>query len=164
MKKTPDHDLWEEVRKSVKPLGRRKASTAAKTSRAPAIIPPRVHHRNAPSQDRSPPHLTQFDRSQLQKLTKQHPDTRIDLHGETLDSARQKLLRFLEIQHVQGNRLVLVITGKGRSETGRTGRLKREVPLWLEDAAFRHHVASFHPAHQHHGGEGALYIKLRRIR
>jgi DNA-nicking Smr family endonuclease len=164
MKKTTDHELWEEVRKSVRPLGRRKNSAAARAPRATPIVPPLVNNRSVAPRDKSPPHLIAFDRSQLQKLVKQHPDARIDLHGETLDSARQKLLRFLEIQHAQGNRLVLVITGKGSSESGRAGRLKREVPLWLEDAAFRHHVTSFHASHQRHGGEGALYIKLRRIR
>ena len=58
-------------------------------------------------------------------------------------------------------RHVLVITGKG-SSMGSKGALKRAVPLWFSKPEFRFLISSYEPAAQHHGGEGALYIRLAR--
>ena len=54
----------------------------------------------------------------------------------------------------------MVITGKGRG--GEVGVLKRQVPLWLALPEFRAIVVGFEDAHQRHGGEGALYLRVRR--
>jgi DNA-nicking Smr family endonuclease len=62
---------------------------------------------------------------------------------------------------------VLVITGKGaRSDdfTADRGVLRRQVPLWLKSAELRDYVIGFDAAHAAHGGEGALYVRLRRKR
>jgi DNA-nicking Smr family endonuclease len=62
---------------------------------------------------------------------------------------------------------VLVITGKGaraQDERGERGVLKRQVPLWLKLPEFRAYVVGFEEAHIGHGGEGALYVRLRRAR
>jgi DNA-nicking Smr family endonuclease len=59
----------------------------------------------------------------------------------------------------------LVITGKGlRGDDHRSERgvLKRQVPLWLQLPEFRGYVLGFEHAHIGHGGEGALYVRLRR--
>ncbi len=60
---------------------------------------------------------------------------------------------------------VLVITGKGAAgdRVGR-GVLKRQVPLWLKLPEFRSYVIGFETAHLTHGGEGALYVRIRRAR
>lgn len=64
--------------------------------------------------------------------------------------------------HGQGAKIVLVITGKGRRGSDRErGVLKRQVPLWLEQPEFRSHVLGFADAHVGHGGEGALYVRIR---
>ena len=158
----PDHELWDQVRRTIRPLNHR-ARPASREPAANVLVQP--HFQSLPHAKANPPPLANFERRLLQKLARtQEPDSRIDLHGETLDSARMKLYHFLHAQHTQGRRLVLVITGKGSDEHGRTGRLRREVPFWLEESLFRHHVASVEQAHQRHGGGGALYVKLRRLR
>ncbi len=119
-----------------------------------------------------------FDRKLSQRLMRGQlePDARIDLHGEIVETARMKLLHFLQSQYHQGHRLVLVITGKGGSALARhtlhgreqfhtperEGRLRREVPAALQEAQFRSLVIGYQPAHPKHGGGGAIYVKLRR--
>ncbi|MEM1047052.1 MAG: Smr/MutS family protein [Pseudomonadota bacterium] len=97
-------------------------------------------------------------------------DGRIDLHGMTQRSAHGRLLSFLDQARSHGSRVVLVITGKGvrtpdaPGSHRETGVLRRAVPLWLEEPAFRALVAGYSPAHRSHGGDGALYVRLRRRR
>ena len=85
---------------------------------------------------------------------------RLDLHGMTREAARARLLDFLSMSRATGRRTVLVITGKG-SLAGQ-GVLRREVPLWLATAPFAALVAAVDEARREHGGEGALYVRLRR--
>ncbi|MBB4066863.1 Smr/MutS family protein [Gellertiella hungarica] len=90
-------------------------------------------------------------------------EARIDLHGMIQSEAHGLLLDFLVHAHERGLRHVLVITGKGRS-MGSEGALKRAVPLWFSKPEFRYLISSHEPAAQHHGGEGALYVRLSRAR
>jgi DNA-nicking Smr family endonuclease len=76
--------------------------------------------------------------------------------------------------HSAGHRTVLVITGKGTRQKDPhpdappwamgSGILKRAVPGWLSAADMRAAVLSVEPAHASHGGEGALYVRLRANR
>jgi DNA-nicking Smr family endonuclease len=84
---------------------------------------------------------------------------RIDLHGMTQDAARAALVAFVRRAMDNGWRAVLVITGKG---VGGDGVLKRRVPDWLAEPPLRDHVAGVSEAHRRHGGEGALYVALKR--
>jgi DNA-nicking Smr family endonuclease len=88
-------------------------------------------------------------------------EARLDLHGLYQSEAHVMLLDFLIRAHERGMRHVLVITGKG-SSLGSEGALKRAVPMWFSQAEFRYLISSYEPAAQHHGGEGALYIRLSR--
>lgn len=88
-------------------------------------------------------------------------EARIDLHGLVQSEAHVILLDFLIRAHERGMRHVLVITGKG-SSMGSDGALKRAVPLWFSKPEFRYLISSYESAAQHHGGEGALYIRLSR--
>lgn len=88
-------------------------------------------------------------------------EARIDLHGLVQSEAHAILLDFLIRAHERGMRHVLVITGKG-SSMGSEGALKRAVPLWFSKPEFRYLISSYESAAQHHGGEGALYIRLSR--
>jgi DNA-nicking Smr family endonuclease len=77
----------------------------------------------------------------------------------TQDRARAALEAFLRRAWDDGYRAVLVITGKGLSGDG---VLRRYTPEWLAAPALSHIVAGISEAHRRHGGEGALYVALKR--
>jgi DNA-nicking Smr family endonuclease len=83
-------------------------------------------------------------------------DGRLDLHGLPPDSAREKVLEFLRTQRSKNERCVLIIHGKGE------GVLRGEISAWLSQGRAREHVAAFATAQQSDGGEGAVYVALRR--
>jgi DNA-nicking Smr family endonuclease len=103
-------------------------------------------------------------------------DAVLDLHGLTQEAAHYRLRGFLMACQRDGLRMVLVITGKGgkadRSAaddhwaTGASPRgvLRRSVPMWLDEPEMRPLVVSYAAAGLRHGGEGALYIRLRKPR
>jgi DNA-nicking Smr family endonuclease len=183
-RKLPDFELWTEIAKSVKPLRRRgtkklaHAAAAEAPRPAPKISLPHLHVPRLPS--KLPPPITGFDRRTAQKLTRGNVDidSRFDLHGTGVEMARIRLLQFLRQSQAQGQRTVLVITGKGDSPYARhtlhgsdhfhaperQGRLRRLLPEWLHEAEFRALVSGFQPAHPKHGGGGAFYVRLRRTR
>ncbi|MGA7808328.1 Smr/MutS family protein, partial [Bradyrhizobium sp.] len=76
------------------------------------------------------------------------------------------LLGFLHRAHAEGLTFVLIITGKGKAGGGESERgvLRRQVPLWLALPEFRPLVVGFEEAHIGHGGEGALYVRIRRTK
>lgn len=83
----------------------------------------------------------------------------IDLHGLGQDQAKAALEGFILGCWNDGMRAVLVITGKGvRGD----GVLRRLTPEWLAAPRLREAVAGISEAHRHHGGEGALYVALKR--
>jgi DNA-nicking Smr family endonuclease len=84
---------------------------------------------------------------------------RLDLHGLDQDRARGVLERFLARAWDEGFRAVLIITGKGVQGDG---VLKRRTPEWLAAPHLAHIVAGISDAARHHGGEGALYVALKR--
>lgn len=84
---------------------------------------------------------------------------RIDLHGLTQERARTALEAFLLRAWDEGWRAVLVITGKGVQGDG---VLRKQAPAWLGAPHLAHIVAGLSEAHRHHGGEGALYVALKR--
>lgn len=96
------------------------------------------------------------------------PDGKIDLHGMTMNQAHPALTGFILRSHSEGKRLVLVITGKGKSHHDdgpipvRRGVLKHQVPQWLSMAPLSGVVLQVAEAHLKHGGTGAYYVYLRR--
>ncbi len=186
-----DLALWDEVKRSIKPLGLKSSGRPATRKSSPRNVKPVLERR---AQDLStmivehvvkhkpvhakPPPLALMDRRTAQRLGRGQidPEARLDLHGEGLETARIKLLQFLSSERHHGSRFVLVITGKGASPFARhtlhgtshfhtperEGRLRREVPLWLSEENFRLHAVGFQPAHPRHGGGGAFYIRLRK--
>jgi DNA-nicking Smr family endonuclease len=90
-------------------------------------------------------------------------DARLDLHGMTQTRAHRELFGFLQRARSDGLTFVLVITGKGRAGADpERGVLRRQVPQWLSLPEFRSLVVGFEEAHVGHGGEGALYVRIRR--
>ncbi|QLH40444.1 MAG: Smr/MutS family protein [Defluviicoccus sp.] len=92
------------------------------------------------------------------------PQSEIDLHQCTQVEAHVRLLSFLSANQARERRCVLVITGKGYGPDGKVGVLKTMVPRWLNEPTFRSLVIAFAHAIPQHGGEGALYVLLRRNR
>jgi DNA-nicking Smr family endonuclease len=92
----------------------------------------------------------------------------IDLHGMRQTEAHHALLAFLRRSQAGGLKVVLVITGKGAAGAvqdfpfGERGVLRRMVPHWLRLPDLRPLVVGFDEAAPHHGGSGALYVRLRR--
>ena len=97
------------------------------------------------------------------------PDFTLDLHEHSLDAAYQRLLGGLDMARETGARVVLVIAGRARpveaaDRAGARGAIRAKVLDWL--AASRHGstIAAIRKAHRRHGGEGALYVILKRPR
>lgn len=173
-----DRNLWEKVAEQAKPLHRRQP-----VGPEPASGPGRPEGRKKLSPEpprqsepivavKAPP-LGAIDRRLTQRLGRglRKVDARIDLHGMRQAEAREVLYAFLVRAQAKGLSLVLVITGKG-SASGREeegfmpdrdiGILRRAVPQWLALPRFRPVVVGFAAAHRRHGGEGALYVQIRR--
>ncbi|MEZ5750515.1 MAG: Smr/MutS family protein [Paracoccaceae bacterium] len=116
----------------------------------------------------------QMDRNLHTKMMrgKLDPEARIDLHGMTVAQAHHVLIGFIIHAHQRGLRLVLVITGKGRTSApdhaapmpARAGVLKHEVPQWLRGGALGQMVLEIRESHRSHGGTGAYYVYLRKRR
>ncbi len=140
-----------------------------------ARTPPPPQRQRAPL-PKAPPPLVAIERRTARRIARGHVeiDARLDLHGLTQANAERRLRTFLLRARADGLRTVLVITGKGaerdtdggHNASGRTERgvLRRSVPLWLEAPELRDCVAGIAPAHVRHGGSGALYIHLRKMR
>lgn len=90
------------------------------------------------------------------------PDMTIDLHGHNLSSAYAWLDQSLMLAIASGHRVILLITGKPRPRDSGRGAIRAAVTDWL--AASRHagSIAAVRGAHPRHGGQGALYLVLRR--
>jgi DNA-nicking Smr family endonuclease len=168
-----ERTLWESVARQVKPLRKkpRAGKAAAPTSDPPAMKPapssrpiPSV---SAPKPGKpAVPPLAPLGRRERSRLSKGRSeiDARLDLHGMTQTRAHRTLLGFLQRAHHDGLTFVLVITGKGVGGDAERGVLRRKVPQWLSLPEFRPLVVGFEEAHIGHGGEGALYVRVRRAR
>ena len=99
--------------------------------------------------------------------TSTSPDFTLDLHGCTLDQAHTRLDAGLFQARDMGARLVLVITGKSRpvdaADRGdKRGAIRAKILDWLAAGSHSGAIAAVRPAHRRHGGEGAIYLVLRR--
>jgi DNA-nicking Smr family endonuclease len=97
------------------------------------------------------------------------PDFTLDLHGLTLDQAHGRLERGLAQARSLGARLVLVVTGKPRpteaADRGqKRGAIRAKLLDWLAAGPHGDSVAAIRQAHRRHGGDGALYLVLRKER
>ena len=173
-----EDELWRGVARSVKPLRARTLKRQADSAplSAPAKPKPKIKTaekpaaltsaRIVPKPSLATPTPTQLDRRTKKKLARGHEeiDARLDLHGMTQAEAHAALSRFLHRVQASGAKFVIVVTGKGARGTGEQGVLRRQVPLWLRLPEFRSLVVGFETAHIGHGGEGALYVQVRKTR
>lgn len=121
-----------------------------------------------------------LDRNSGEKLRKgkMAVDAKLDLHGMTQNQAHAAVTRFVSAQQAMGARCVLIVTGKGKSGdpfapktaparftmTGGRGVLKEALPRWLNEPGLRPLILAASPAGRGHGGEGAMYVLLKRKR
>jgi DNA-nicking Smr family endonuclease len=163
-----ERDLWEKLRRSVRPLRPERKSAAAdrqtghaeaappQSSSSPVAARPRVKAAEPP--------LARLEERTRRRLARglTEVDARIDLHGMRQERAYSALIAFLRHAQLRGSKLVLVITGKGRDGADRSGVLRLAVPSWLARPDFRELIVGFEEAGRRHGGAGALYVRLRR--
>lgn len=168
--------LWAHVARAVKPFPGRAAPEAPDPEPAPPAaqaevagpapaLPPRT-----PPKSALPP-LAPLERKTATALRRgtRRAEAAIDLHGMRQAEAHQALFAFLRRSRDAGREVVLVITGKGAAATGESlfeerGVLRRVVPHWLRLPELRPLVLGFEEAAPHHGGAGALYVRLRKRR
>jgi DNA-nicking Smr family endonuclease len=164
--------LWSTVARSVSPLPGKAVPDPASEGRgqgSPAADPPPLQRRQAeiPYHARPRPGAppSPIDRPTRRKIASGRIgiDATVDLHDLTQAQAHETLAAFLRRAQAAGLRHVLVITGKGLS-SGEAGVLRKAVPAWLRTAAFRDVVSGLDLAAPHHGGSGAIYVRLRRRR
>ena len=189
---SPDElGLWRKVAASVRPLPKKALPPLAAIAPAP-IQPSPVQCvpllQVKPAEASKPgPQISSLDQSTERRIRRGRMgvDGRLDLHGYTQAHAHIALMRFLSSQRARGARLVLIITGKGhdardgqgdrdrgerdpgaRDRPGPQshGVLRRLVPIWLNGPGMAEHVVSTGEALPRHGGAGALYVYLRKVR
>jgi len=116
-----------------------------------------------------------LDRRNAERLRRgmRQPEARIDLHGMTAERAHLALDRCIAQALAQGERLLLVITGKGGRRRGPDdapfmredcGVLRQQAPEWLRSGPHARHIVGIYQAHQRHGGAGAFYVYLKKRR
>ena len=159
-----ERELWEVVSKGYKPLRKRPIVPAA--ADPPVAEKPRKKTVSAfvdttpPTPARkAPPPLSGLGRREKAKVARGKVDieARLDLHGHTQAQAHRELIAFLHKSAARDKRMVLVITGK-------SGVLRQQVPHWLSLPDVRELIVGFESAAIRHGGDGALYVRLRRAR
>jgi DNA-nicking Smr family endonuclease len=186
-----EKELWKKVIEKAVPMHPERSMTAPPppTTRAKPVKPvktptqpflvgktakPKPPHADlAPSlTENLARHPVAMDRKRFGQMKKGRlsPEARIDLHGMTIAQAHPSLQRFILDAVADGRRLVLVITGKGKTRPDhgpipeRHGVLRHQVPHWLGTAPLKPYVLQITEAHLKHGGGGAFYVYLRKPR
>ena len=171
-----ERSLWDSVARQVRPLQKKPRPAKAQASEhashpvvaKPAAPPRPIAHVPKPAKLLPVPPLAPLGRRERSRLSRgtNEIDARLDLHGMTQTRAHRALFGFLQRAHHDGLTFVLIITGKGRvsGAEAERGVLRRQVPHWLSLPEFRSLVVGFEEAHIGHGGEGALYVRIRRSR
>jgi DNA-nicking Smr family endonuclease len=164
--KHEERTLWHETMRGVTPL----RAAALKKTPLEDIVAPSPPPRESKSRRVSAPttpapparaskSIDALDRRTAARLKRGTLaiEAKLDLHGMTQAEAHDALTRFIARAQKHGSRAVLVITGK-------SGVLHGAVPRWLDEGENRARILAIRRAHTQHGGEGALYLMLRRKR
>ena len=169
-----DRRIWARVAGSVTPSKPRKAPRiavgavdpdppAAPLSKGPAkarsAAPPYTPPAALPARPRGLPEELEPRRQRRLSRERDPIEARFDLHGYGRFQAQDALTAFLTGAQARGYRSVLVVTGQGRRSSG---VIRASVHEWLQAPALRSVVSGFAPAARHHGGDGALYVTIRR--
>lgn len=149
--KAPEPPLFEEALKAEPPRTEQSASTQGVPEKKAEPVPPRPWKKE--------PLDLRVERNM--SLGDVMIEAKLDLHGKTEAAAHEAFSAFIETQQKRGKRMLLVITGKGQDGAS---VLKSNLPRWCDTAPFQDVVMAVRTAAQHHGGEGAYYILLRKTR
>ena len=186
-KKDEENALWSEVAKTVKRQASSRISPVALPAKGQKKFPRgkttslntkkvvTVRNTAIPGTDTKHPGLVAgpvnlsqgvcagIDRSSAKKLRQGEMllEARLDLHGLSQLVAYERLKHFIHKSRQEGLRTILVITGKGKA--GR-GVLRENVPQWLSETPLSEAIIAFGIARPKDGGEGALYVRLKRVR
>lgn len=116
-------------------------------------------------------HTLQIDKNTLKKIRKGkiNVSASLDLHGFTIEQSKEKVITFIKKNFNLCNRLVLIITGKGKSLSvsegwKSDGKLKKNVPVWLSSTYLAKYILWFGTATPEKGGGGALFVYLKKIK
>jgi DNA-nicking Smr family endonuclease len=183
-----DADAWRRLSETVTPLSGKARKPAAKPKPRPVPATPTAAKPSPPAPAPTAPAapipadlplgrrraIAGLDRRKADRLRRGELaiDARLDLHGMTQEAAHAALNRFIEQAAARDHRCLLVITGKGSPRwnedaaimPARSGILRQAVPRWLGEPALRPLIVAVHPAAAQHGGDGALYLLLKRRR
>ena len=173
---------WAKLAESVTPLAGRKLPKAVPVAAVPAApvkpapkapIPPspRAPVRPPPPAPRPYRHDEGLDGHWNRKLKAGQiaPDYTLDLHGHTLDAAYGRIISGIDQARSMGARVVLVIAGRDRGadpadRQHKRGAIRAKLLDWLAASHHADAIAAVRRAHIRHGGEGALYLVLKRGR
>ena len=169
---SPDEQaLWSALTRSIRPL--RPGTPAAEQPRLPVAPVITTGLTKAPAQparvtlSRAPAAVLDSSWERRIRSGTLAPEMAIDLHGHNLAAAHARLNQALSTALARDVRVLLVVTGNppkkaGAGRDNRRGAIRREIGHWLETSAYADRIASVRIAHPRHGGEGALYVILRR--
>lgn len=163
---TDDEAAWEQAMADVKPLGDKAEEPAAEEEDVPSTgLAERFRMRQDATPTVTGDTSFAFDRRTYERLKEGHIaiEGQVDLHGCTQEEALTAVSEFLDNSWFEGRRCLLVITGKGTARDG-GGVLRSAVPRWITEGAHRDRLIGIGPADPRHGGDGALYVLLRRPR
>jgi len=181
---------WEQLAASVTPLDGRKRDmgharplksggpTAERTAGAPPrnagsalYAKPSAPRAVTPRTPVTPPEPRDLDSHWERRFKggRVEPDLTLDLHGHTLDEAYARITTGLDQARAMGARVVLVIAGRAReaapADRGhRRGAIRAKLLDWIAASHHASAIAAVRRAHIRHGGEGALYLVLKRRR
>ena len=169
---TSEDDLWAYATRDVEPLDPQKKHpkpVEKQKSNSPHSPSSRIENQVSTKQTQ-PKQKSEVDNRTNERLRKgQMPiDATLDLHGMTQDQAHHALQNFVQNAHRTEKRCLLIITGKGQKNRDplapKSGVLYNQVPRWLEEPPLSNIILKSHRARPQHGGEGALYVLLKRQR
>jgi len=177
----PDWHLWTDVTRSVNPLRPQRHGAEDKLQPEEAKVPPirpetiapaGKSHVKTPTRTFQPvlphPEKRLEPRMRRRVMRGQLPiDGVIDLHGMRQEEAQAALTRFVVARQARGDRMLLVITGKGikKAEPGtifERGVLRHMLPRWLREPGLAPLIAGWEVSAQAHDGEGAYYVRLKK--
>lgn len=170
---------WAHLAASVKPLPGKKKPVppprmegehpkAAPAAPSISVKPAKPQPKAKPPVPPPPPHPgldSHWDRRM--KAGRLEPDLTLDLHGHTLDTAYDRIMTALDQARMMGARVVLVVAGRERpvdpaDRMVRRGAIRAKLLDWLAASRHADAITAVRRAHIRHGGEGAIYLILKR--